>query len=264
MLKGMSMGIFTRDKRQQGGAARAATLPLGSGRRLRSDLGPEDCSQVLLQVFDGYRPRRRPDMEPLVPTGIRWTTADGTPSIAVSGGDESDDFVLFTLAPAGRGTEAGVFPLRGGNLAVVGHWKQRDRSLTSVGSWPPGTVCLTPPPVDEALVYGTLQAAGYPVTPGNVATMARQFTMLFLVKCQEFVSSREGARGAERFMTTHQQWQQQGSPSLADLVQAPLRLLAEWEPAVLPYVQDLPGRIRSILLESAGDGHGSVWSELER
>jgi hypothetical protein len=259
------MGMFTRDKRQQdGGAARAAVMPLGGGRRLRSDLSPGHCVQVLRQVFDGYRPRRRPDMEPLVPTGIRWMAADGAPSIAVSGSDESDNFVLFTLAPAGRGTEAGIFPLRDGNLAVAGHWKQRDHSLTSVGSWPSGTVCLTPPPVDESLVYGTLHTAGYPVTPGNVAKMAQQFTMLFLVRCQEFVSSREGARGADRFMTTHQRWQQQGFPSLADLLQAPLRLLTEWEPAVLPYVQDLPVRIRSILLARAGDGEGSVWSELER
>lgn len=261
----MSMGMFTRDKRQRGGGtARDAAMPLGSGRQLRSDLSPGDCVQVLRQVFDGYRPRRRPDMEPVVPAGIRWTATDAAPSIAMSGSDESDNFVLFTLAPAGLGTEAGIFQLGGGNLTVIGHWKQRDRSLTSVGSWPSGTVWLTPPPIDESLVYGTLQAAGYSVTPGNVAKMAQQFTMLFLVKCQEFVSSREGARGAERFMTTHQQWQHQGSPSLADLLQAPLRLLAEWEPTVLPYVQDLPMRIRSILLERAGDGHGRVWSELER
>lgn len=96
--------------------------------------------------------------------------------------------------------------------------------------------------------------------------MAGHFTTLFLVQCQEFVSGREGARGAERFMRTHQQWQQQGSPSLADLLQAPLRLLAEWDPAVLPYVQDLPMRTRSILLEveRAGNGGNGVWSELER
>lgn len=81
----------------------------------------EDCVQVLRQVFDGYRPRRRPDMEPLVPAGIRWTAADGAPSIAVSGNDESDEFVLFTLAPAELGTEAGIFALGGGNLAVTGH-----------------------------------------------------------------------------------------------------------------------------------------------
>lgn len=259
------MGMFTRDKRQRGDAVvRDATMPLGSGRRLRSDLSPEDCFQVLWQLFDGYRPRRRPDMEPLVPAGIRWAVPDSAPSIAVSGDDESDDFVLFTLAPAGRGTEAAIFPLSEGNLTVAGHWKQRDRSLASVGSWPAGTVRLTPPPIDESLVYGVLRAAGYPVTSGNVATMARQFTMMFLVKCQEFVSGREGARGAERFMAIHQQWQQQGSPSLADLLQAPLRLLAEWNPAVLPYIQDLPMRIRSILLEHAGDGPGSFWSELER
>jgi hypothetical protein len=172
------MGMFTRDKRQQdGGAARAAAMPLGGGRRLRSDLSPGHCVQVLRQVFDGYRPRRRPDMEPLVPTGIRWMAADGAPSIAVSGSDESDNFVLFTLAPAGRGTEAGIFPLRDGNLAVAGHWKQRDHSLTSVGSWPSGTVCLTPPPVDESLVYGTRGQDGTAVhhaVPGQVPGVRQQ------------------------------------------------------------------------------------------
>jgi hypothetical protein len=255
------MGLFTRDKNQRGSGANR-TPPMPPGRRLSSDRSPEDCFQVLRQIFDGYRPRRRPDMEPLVPTGIRWA-ADSAPLIAVSGDDESNDFVLFTLAPAGRGTEAGIFTL-GGNLAVAGHWKQRDSSLTSVGSWPGGTVYLTPPPIDESLVYGTLDAAGYPATPGNVSKVAQQFTMMFLVKCQEFVSGQEGARGAERFMMTHQRWQQQVSPSLTDLLQAPLRLLADWNPGVLPYVQDLPMRIRSILLEGARNSDDGLWSKLER
>jgi hypothetical protein len=122
--------LFTRDKRQQGGGATA--MPLGSGRHLRSDLSPGDCVEVLRQVFDGYRPRRRPDMEPLVPTGIRWTAADGAPSIAVSG-DESEGFVLFTFAHAGRCTEAAIFPLGSGNLGVAGQWKQRGQ-LSSAGS----------------------------------------------------------------------------------------------------------------------------------
>lgn len=260
------MGLFTRAKHQPGGGApRVAEGPLRSGRRLRSDLSPEDCLQVLGQIFDGYRPRRRPDMEPLVPTGIRWTAADGVPSIAVSGEDQSGDFVLFTLAPVGRGTDIGVFPLVEGSFAVVAHWEQRDSSLASAGSWPPKTVYLTPPPIDESLVYETLRSAGYPATPGNVSKVAQQFTVMFLIKCQEFVSSQEGARGAERFMRTHQQWQHQGSPSLADLLQAPLRLLAEWNPAVLPYVQDLPMRTKSIMLDVEGRrDDGSAWPELER
>lgn len=256
------MGLFTRDRQRQGGGTNR-TPPMPPGRRMRSDLSPEDCVEVLRQVFDGYRPRRRPDMEPLVPTGIRWAGEDGAPSIAVSGDDESGDFVLFTFAPARQGTDAGIFTL-GGNLAVAGHWKQQDSSLASVGSWPSGTVYLTPPPIDESLVYGTLNAAGYPVTQGNVSKVAQQFTMMFLVKCQEFVSSKEGARGAERFMMTHQRWQQQGSPSLADLLKAPLRLLAEWNPGALPYVQDLPMRIRSIMLEGVGDGRDNLWSTLEQ
>ena len=260
------MGLFTRDKRQQDGdAVRVAEGPLRSGRRLRSDLSPEECLQVLEQIFDGYRPRRRPDMKPLVPTGIRWTAADGVPSIAVSGDDQSDDFVLFTLAPAGRGTDIGTFRLVDGDFTVEAQWKQRDSSLASVGSWPPKTVYLTPPPVDESLVYETLRSAGYPATPGNVSKVAQQFTVMFLMKCQEFVSNKEGARGAERFMRTYQQWEHQGSPSLTDLLQAPLRLLAEWNPAVLPYVQDLPMRTKSIMLDvERTRDDGSAWSELER
>jgi hypothetical protein len=267
---GIDMGLFTREKRPQGGGSgQPATMPLASGplasgRRLRSDLSPQDCVEVLQQVFDGYRPRRHQDMPPLVPAGIRWTSVGGGPSLAVSGDDDSDDFLLFTFAGADGGTEAGIFPLGSGDerlaLNVVGHWKRRDNSLASIGTWPPRTVWLTPPPIEDSLVDGTLQAAGYPLTPENRAKIAQQFTIMFLVKCQEFVSSREGARGAERFVAAH--GQRRDSSSLAGLLRSPLQQLAEWEPGVLPYVQDLPLRIRSILLE--GDRNVGVWSELAR
>jgi len=257
------MGLFKSAQRQHdSGTARRGSGPLGSGRRLRSDLSPEGCAELLGQVFGGYRPRRHPDLPPLVPTGIQWTATEGMPSLAVSGDDDSGDFVLFTLAGAHGGTEAGVFPLGRGDarltLSVIGHWKQRDNSLASVGTWAPGTVRLTPPPIGDDLVDGTLRAAAYPLTPGNRAEIAQQFTTMFLVKCQEFVSSREGARGAERFVARHKQsadW-----TSLTSPLRSALQLLAEWEPGVLPYVQDLPLRCRAILLEGVGEG---VWSNLE-
>jgi len=260
------MGLFTNAKRRQASApARPGTAPLASGRRLRSQLSPGECAELLGQVFDGYRPRRYRELPPLVPAGIQWTAAQGAPSFALSGDDDSDDFLLFTFADAGGATEAGIFPLGSGDarltLKVVGHWKQRDQSLSSVGTWAPGTVRLTPPPIEDALVDGTLQAAGYPLTPPNRAKVAEQFTMMFLVKCQEFVGSREGARGAERFVNTHKEradW-----TSLTGPLRSALSLLAEWEPAVLPYVQDLPLRCRALLLEWDGDGASSVWSHLE-
>jgi hypothetical protein len=260
------MGLFTREKRQQGGsAARSGIAPLGSGRRLRSDLSPRDCVEVLQQVFDGYRPRRYQDLPPLVPTGIQWTPAEGSPSLAVSGDDDSNDFLLFTLADVGRGTEAGIFPLGSGDarlaLSVAGHWKQQDNSLTSIGTWPARTAWLTPPPIEDSIVDGTLQAAGYPLTPGNRAKIAQLFTTMFLVKCQEFVSNQEGAQRAERFVATHTQradWSSRAGP-----LRSALQQLAEWEPGVLPYVQDLPLRIRSILLQAAA-GNVGVWSELAR
>ncbi len=43
------MGLFRKEKRQQGdGAGRPGTGPLGSGRRLRSDLSPRDCADFLM------------------------------------------------------------------------------------------------------------------------------------------------------------------------------------------------------------------------
>lgn len=259
------MRLFTGAKRQQGSPVHAGTAPLGSGRRLRSHLSPEECVELLGQIFDGYRPRRYRDLPSLVPAGIQWTAAEGTPSLAVSGDDESGDFLLFTLAAAAGGTEAGIFPLGSGDarltLSVVGQWKQRDGSLSSTGTWAPRTVSLTPPPIGDSLVDGTLQAAGYPLTPDNRAKMAQQFTMMFLVKCQEFVSSREGARGAERFVDAHKQ--RADRTSLTGPLRSALEFLAEWEPSVLPYIQDLPLRCRAILLDRATDGEGSIWSGLE-
>lgn len=260
------MGLFTGAKRQQAGdVALAGTAPLASGRRLRSSRKPEECAEILQQVFDGYRPRRHPSMPPLVPTGIRWMSADGTPSIAVSGSDEADDFLLFTLADAGGGTEAGIFPLGSGDqrlrLSAVGHWKQRDASLSSIGTFAPNTVRLTPPPIADSLVDETLRAAGCQLTPANRAKIAETFTMMFLVKCQEFVSSREGARGAERFLALHKQradWS-----SLTGPLRSALQLLAEWEKGVLPYIQDLPLRCRALLLEDVAADDG-VFSGLEK
>ena len=199
-----------------------------------------------------------------MPTGIQWMAPEGQPSLAVSGNDESDHFLLFTLAPAPYGTEAGIFPLGSGDarltLSVVGHWKRNDNSLSSTGTWPPNTVRLAPPPIDDRLIDGTLLAAGYPVTPGNRAKLAQHFSMLFLIKCQEFVSSREGARGAERFVDNHKQ--SADGASLSGPLRSALQLLAEWEPGVLPYIQDLPLRCRAMLLERVGSD-GGIWSEFE-
>lgn len=261
------MGWFTGGKPQQAaGAARPGTVPpMGSGRRLRSKLSPVDCAEVLRQVFGAYRQQRYPELPLLVPAGARWTPGECAPSLVLSGNDDSDKFLLITLAGTHSGTEAGIFPLDSGedrlNLSVVGHWKQRDNSLASVGTWPPRTVSLAPPPVDDGLIDSTLQAGGYPLTTVNRAKMAQQFTVMFLVKCQGFVSLKEGSRGEERFLATHEQ--RADRTTLTGPLRSALQLLTEWNSGVLPYVQDLPLRCRAILLEGVGD-EGTMWSDLER
>lgn len=260
------MGFFTKDKRaEQKVSAPAGTASLGSGRRLRSQLPPDECARVLDQVFGGYRERKYPALPLLVPTGIRWQQADSAPSMAFSGNDQSDDFLLVTLTPAGSGTEAGLFPLGSGDdrltLAAVGHWKMRDNSLSSTGIWPGGTVRLAPPPVTDQLIDDTLAAAGYPCTPGNRTRIGEMLFQMVLVKCWEFINSQAGQAVAARFTETQKRdadWS-----SLTGPVRAALQGLAEWNAGVLPYIQDLPLRFHAMMLTMAPENAG-VWSELER
>jgi hypothetical protein len=138
---------------------------LPEGRRLHSSYSPEQCAALLAQIFDGYRPRKYPELPLLVPAGIRWHAAEGSPAIALSGRDQSDKFVLFVLAPAADGTEAGVFTLEG-TLEVIGHWKSRDPSLASTGTWPARTVALTPPPISVQDELGPLAGGSAPPDDG--------------------------------------------------------------------------------------------------
>lgn len=163
------MGLFQSAKPQRAGTAAPGTAALGSGVRLRSNLPPQTCAQILEQIFDGYRPRRYPDL--------------------------------------------------------------------------------------------SLQAVGYPLTPGNRARLAQQLTMMLLIKCQEIISSQEGPRGAERFIETHKR--RADRTSLTGPPRSALHMLAEWNPGVLPYIQDLPLRYRAMLLIRV-DQPGGFWSELEK
>lgn len=129
------------------------------------------------------------------------------------------------------------------------------------GTWPHGTVRLTPPPISDGLLDSTLQVGGYPLTPGNRARLAQQLTMMLLIKCQEIISSQECPRGAERFIETHKRHADR--TSLTGPPRSALRMLAEWNPGVLPYIQDLPPRYRAMLLIRVNQP-GGFWSELEK
>jgi hypothetical protein len=160
-------GLLPGTKRQRADATTGpGTMLMTSGRCLYSSRRPEDCAESLQQVFDSYRPRGHREVPPLVPADIEWVPATAGPAFTLCGHDDSDDSLLFTFTDASGGTDAGIFPLGSGparlTLSVVGHWQQRDSSLSSIGTWAPGTVRLTPPPIADVLIDETLQAADYP------------------------------------------------------------------------------------------------------
>jgi hypothetical protein len=126
---------------------------------------------------------------------------------------------------------------------------------------PGGTVALTVPVLPADYLILTLQAAGYVAAPDNLWQLERHVAQLLRAKAHEIIGSRDrgfvGSRDrgfAERFVATHEN----ASP------QAVLDNLGSWDPAVLPYIQDLPYRVRAILLERDQNGrlNAAVWSRM--
>lgn len=79
---------------------------------------------------------------------------------------------------------------------------------------------------------------------------------MFLIKAFEYIST-EDPQLAERFVDQHR-WD--GEP-FAPFYRGVFEDLIAWNPTVLPYIQQLPTRIRALLLEHV-EVQGSVWSEL--
>lgn len=248
--------------RAASGKAAAGTAYLSAGRRMRSSRSPEQCAALLLKVFDGYRPRKYPELPPLVPAGVRWHAEQAVPTISLSGKDEADHWLLITLAPVQGATEIGIFALEEQPLSVVGHWKGRDQSLTSTGRWPARTVELAPPPVSDEIVASTLTANGFPATSRNLRAMGGHLFNQFLAKAYTFVNGQDGEEAAKRFIAA--QRRRADYSSLAGPLRSTMQALGEWNNQVLPYIQDLPLRVRALLLDFAdGSGNGGIWAELD-
>lgn len=89
--------------------------------------------------------------------------------------------------------------------------------------------------------------AGKSVEHSNIEALVRQTTMMFVLKVQGYIAQTD-PRGAERFIADHA-W-------TGDLT-LPQRVLddtANWKSGVVPYLQDLPWRVRGLLLERSEDG----------
>ncbi|MEW1645442.1 hypothetical protein [Streptomyces sp. NPDC091219] len=260
------MGLFSRrDKSAQPSRAASAAM-LASGRKLASSLPLGDAVQCLEDLMDSYRDRTYPTLPHLVPAGHTWHgSAEEAPAAAYTGEDQAGDFLLLTFGRTGQGTLLGVFPLGSGperlNMPLIGNLKTRDGSLRSVGTFPDGSVSLTAPTVAHSLVEDTLTSAGYPHTVENRALLADQLFTMAITKGYQFISTMESDAAGRRQIAA---WRQRAEDcvTLVEPIQMVVDDLAAWNAGSLPYIQDIPLRVQSVLLEAVGQ-KGSFWETLD-
>jgi hypothetical protein len=212
-----------------------------------------------------YKPPKYKHSYAYVYPSWRWNGLQAhTPTSAVSFSDSSNDFILAAFWPTANGTKFSLFPLGSGDerlsdLPITNLWKQSDASLTAVGVIPGGAITLAAPSVSNEFFAEVLNVVGFPPTTDNIEMIGRHFAQQFLVKAYEFMTVLN-PENPEQFIQEHQY---SGEPAVI-FCQTILNDLAAWDPQVLPYIQDLPMRIRAILLEVVDIPTDTVWSKLTR
>ncbi|MGW5070783.1 hypothetical protein ACWEQJ_32680, partial [Streptomyces cyaneofuscatus] len=202
-----------------------------------------------------------------VPAGHTWHgPAEEAPAVVYASQDQAGDFLLLTFGRTGGGTLLGVFPLGSGHerlqMPLIGNLKMRDGSLSSVGTFPERSVALTAPAVPRTLVEDTLTTAGYPHTPENLAVLADQLFTMTVTSGFQFINHLESEAAGRRWSAD---WRQRAEEctTLVEPIQMVVDDLAAWNTDTLPFIQDIPLRPQSILLEAVGN-QGSIWETLER
>lgn len=269
----------------------------GSGRHLHSDLPLANCLTNLEAILLSYRPLDNRYKTPYVIPGWRWLgEPQYIPHIVTAFADSNPQFLIAAFWPNQSGTNFGLFPLGSGDarlsaLPIIGHWKQRDRSLTSVGVLPEGQICLAPPRVPEQFVEEIFQTAGYPPTPHNVAIIGMMMGRMFVGSARQSIAPQDPSR-ANDFVQAHvaegpfaefyrivideeAAWSDgrgtghfslsptYTAETFSQFYQTILNDVAAWRPFSLPSLQDVPMRIRAVALEGASRSI-AVWGDLER
>lgn len=255
------MSLFRKKENAQT-PRRSAELPrFGPGRRLESNQDLRSCVGTLSAVLGVHAPPRHAHMPALHEANVLWHGGNPLPSEAWTSDDSRDDKFVFVFWPIEGRTRIGLFPLGGREESLqtplIGQWKQADPSLKSTGRFDQGLLTLLAPGVDRRYYEETLKIAGRAPTEENIRILARQVTEMFLIKAQQFIASRD-TTAASRFVDDH--------PWTGD-IELPARILEDlgrWNHQVIPYIQDLPGRVRGLLLEPGPDGHPAavVWKQI--
>jgi hypothetical protein len=213
-------------------------------------------------VLDVHAPTKYRYMPTLYDAAVIWHGEKPLPEEAWSCSYGADDIFVFVLWPAGPGTEIGLFPLGGSeeslNTPLIGQWKQADSSLRSIGRFEPRQLTLLPPELDRRYFEETLRLAGKPVTDANIAIFGEQVAMQFTLKAYQFIAGiGRDERSAQRFADQH------GWTGDISLPQRVLKDLGDWDYQVVPYIQDLPWRVRGILEAGpGGTSEAEIWQRM--
>lgn len=255
------MALFRKRTSENAGAL--ARPKFGAGRKLGSEQDLRACLATMEGVLDVHAPTKYQHMPTLYDAAAIWHGEKPLPNEARSCSYGADDVFVFMLWSQASGTEIGLFPLGGSeeslNTPYIGQRKQADPSLRSIGRFDSGRLTLLTPELGVAYFEEILRLAGKPTTPANVATIAEQVNQMFALKAYEYISGvGRDERAATRFVDTHC-WDGD-----IDLPQKVLADLGEWNYQGVPYIQDLPWRVRGILLEPGPDGHSTadIWQRM--
>ncbi|GAB3852530.1 hypothetical protein ACFPIJ_57885 [Dactylosporangium cerinum] len=249
------MGIF-RNRSEATAPRRPQPGVLAEGIQLRSAQNANTGFDILEQAINRQRPRHYADLPHLVACGHRWLAASPPPTNVMCFSDPSDDFVAVAAWQGDSDTDFGLFMVGAAgarrDLPIMAQWRAGDPTLAPVGTIPAKSIALTVPPVRPDFAEEIVRTAGFPVTPANVAAMRDIVIELLVIKAQEYISS-QSRQLATDFAVRHRQ---------STDPQTILRDLGDWNGDVLPYIQDLPVRIRAIILRP--EGHDNVAARMPR
>lgn len=243
------MGLFARSKRQDDlpAAPRAGTgsAKFGVGRRVRSTKDLESSRLVLEAILESYGPRQYAELPRLVTAGWDWFGPPAQKPTVVVSGTMQDGYPGFvTLRSTPEGTEAGIYDLAVEmDLPLVGHWKQRDGSLTSIGQAEAG-LAITAPPVPDIYVEELIERLGLPLNEQNWMNAAAELHQMFVLKAVTFIRQ-ESESVANKFIDDHRD-----VPLGVEGLRVILKDLSRWKIGVIPYIQDIAPRVRALILEA--------------
>jgi len=250
------MGLFSsRSKRRDDSPATnplgAGTAKLGLGRRLRSTKDLGSAIDDLRAILESYGPRQYPELPRLVASGWDWAGSPDQKPTAVFSGTMQDGYPGFvTLRDTPEGTEGGIYDLAGEmTLPLVGHWKQRDGSLSSIGQVEAGLV-ITSPPVPDDYVEELVKRLGLPLDNDNWTKAAAELQQMFVLKAVTFMQQ-ESQSAVDKFIDDHKDL-----PLGVEGLRLVLDDLARWKTGVIPYIQDIPPRVRALIVDE-GSLNGS-------